>query len=158
VSNRNQAGRLRSVKNDSNLKVRTPSARAMRALKRTTPIDGNIVTRQAGGCEPANGDTGSFAWIDGCYSASTLKPGLDYDPDQLLNNVRMHLGLKNDAALARKLCVQPPVLSKVRHRRSPVSAELLISMHEESGLTIRDLRALMGDRREQFSPLRLEQA
>jgi hypothetical protein len=130
----------------------------MRALKRTTPIKGNIVTSPTGECEPAHGDMGSFTWVDGCYSASTLKPGLDYDPDQLLNNVRMHLGLKNDAALARKLCVQPPVLSKVRHRRSPVSAELLISMHEESGLTIRDLRALMGDRREQFSPLRIEQA
>jgi hypothetical protein len=157
VSNRIQADG-HSVKNDSSFKVRMPSTRAMRALDWPTPATG-IVTRQSGADErPARAEAASFTWIDGCFSASTQKPVLQYDPDQLLDNVRKHLGLKNDAALGRKLCVQAPVLSKVRHRRSPVSADLLISMHEESGLSIRDLRALMGDRRERFSPLVLEQA
>jgi hypothetical protein len=42
------------------------------------------------------------------------------------------------------------VISKIRHRRLPVGASLLIRMHEVSNLSIRDLRVLMGDRREKF--------
>jgi hypothetical protein len=58
--------------------------------------------------------------------------------------------LKNDAALSRALEVAPPVISKIRHYRLPVGASLLIRMHEVSDMTIRDLRALMGDRRAKF--------
>jgi len=60
------------------------------------------------------------------------------------------LHLKNDAALSRALEVAPPVISKIRHRRLPVGASLLIRMHEVSELSIRELRELMGDRREKF--------
>ncbi|MCG2586531.1 hypothetical protein [Massilia sp. TS11] len=60
------------------------------------------------------------------------------------------LQLKNDAALARALDVAPPVISKIRHHRLPVGASLLIRMHEVTGLSIRDLRDLMGDRRTKF--------
>jgi transcriptional regulator with XRE-family HTH domain len=78
---------------------------------------------------------------------------LSYDPNYLIDALRAQFGLDNDAALARRLRVRPPTLSKVRTRRVGVSAALLIAMHEASGLTIRDLRWLMGDRREFFSPL-----
>lgn len=78
---------------------------------------------------------------------------LRYDPNRLLDSLRARLGLDNDAALAHKLRVRPPTLSKVRTMRVGVSPALLIAMHEASGLTIRDLRWLMGDRREFFSPL-----
>ena len=73
-----------------------------------------------------------------------------YDPDQLLASLIGRLNLKNDAALSRALEVSPPVISKIRHRRLPVTASLLIRMHEVSNLSIRDLRVLMGDRREKF--------
>ena len=73
-----------------------------------------------------------------------------YDPDQLLASLIGKLSLKNDAALSRALEVSPPVISKIRHRRLPVTASLLIRMHEVSNLTIRELRVLMGDRREKF--------
>jgi 2-methylcitrate dehydratase PrpD len=46
--------------------------------------------------------------------------------------------------------VNAPVISKIRHRRLPVGASLLIRMHEVSDLSIRELRNLMGDRREKF--------
>jgi len=46
--------------------------------------------------------------------------------------------------------VAPPVISKIRHHRLPVGASLLIRMHEVSDLSIRDLRYLMGDRRNKF--------
>lgn len=73
-----------------------------------------------------------------------------YNPNTLLEQLREHLGLKNDAALSRILEVAPPVISKIRHRKLPVGASLLIRMHEVSGMSIRDLRALMGDRRDRF--------
>ncbi len=73
-----------------------------------------------------------------------------YDPNALFDELIKMLGLKNDAALARVLEVAPPVLSKMRHKNLPVGATLLIRMHEESGLEIKELRALMGDRRKKF--------
>lgn len=74
----------------------------------------------------------------------------EYDPNNLLDSLIEKLGLKNDAALSRALEVAPPVISKIRHRRLPVGASLLIRMHEVSDLSIKELRLLMGDRREKF--------
>ena len=73
-----------------------------------------------------------------------------YDPDNLLTSLIQMLKLKNDAALSRALEVAPPVISKIRHRRLPVGASMLIRMHEVSDLSIKDLRSLMGDRRNKF--------
>lgn len=73
-----------------------------------------------------------------------------YDPNNLLESLIEKLNLKNDAALSRALEVAPPLISKIRHRRLPVGASLLIRMHEVSDLSIRDLRHLMGDRRTKF--------
>ncbi|RJG06631.1 hypothetical protein D3870_11965 [Noviherbaspirillum cavernae] len=73
-----------------------------------------------------------------------------YDPNHLLESLIQKLNLKNDAALSRALEVAPPLISKIRHRRLPVGASLLIRMHEVSDLSIKDLRELMGDRRAKF--------
>jgi hypothetical protein len=73
-----------------------------------------------------------------------------YDPNNLLESLIEKLNLKNDAALSRALEVAPPLISKIRHRRLPVGASLLIRMHEVSDLSIKDLRHLMGDRRNKF--------
>jgi len=82
--------------------------------------------------------------------SSRLSDQLAYDPNNLLDTLIDKLHLKNDAALSRALEVAPPVISKIRHRRHPVGASLLIRMHEVSDLSIRELRTLMGDRREKF--------
>ncbi len=68
----------------------------------------------------------------------------------LLDALIDYLGLKNDAALGRELQVSPPILSKIRHGALPVSAAILIRMHEVSGLSIYELRACMGDHRDRF--------
>jgi hypothetical protein len=68
----------------------------------------------------------------------------------LLDHLRARLGLRSDSALAGALRVAPPVISKIRHHRLPVGASLLIRMHEETGMEIKELRALMGDRRKHF--------
>jgi hypothetical protein len=74
----------------------------------------------------------------------------DYNPDRLLDVLREKFRLRNDAALSRMLEVAPTIISKVRHRKLPVGASLLIRMHEVFGLNITDLRFLMGDRRNKF--------
>ncbi|SFA96485.1 hypothetical protein SAMN04515620_11011 [Collimonas sp. OK607] len=81
---------------------------------------------------------------------NNLNELVTYDPDHLLDFLSKKLLLKNDAALARALEVAPPVISKIRHRRLPVGASLLIRMHEISDLTIGELRSLMGDQRARY--------
>ena len=73
-----------------------------------------------------------------------------YNPNHLLDSLRGNMQLRNDAALSRMLEVAPPVISKIRHHRLPVGASLLIRMHEVTGMSIRDLRDLMGDRRTKY--------
>jgi hypothetical protein len=80
----------------------------------------------------------------------TLTSQQTYDPNHLLDVLIEKLSLKNDAALSRALEVAPPVISKIRHRRLPVGASLLIRMHEVSEMSVRDLRDLMGDRRTKY--------
>jgi len=68
-----------------------------------------------------------------------------YSPNYLLDFVIEKLDLKNDAALARTLGITPPALSRIRHGKFPIGATLLIAMHEETGMKVRELRRLMGD-------------
>lgn len=75
---------------------------------------------------------------------------IHYNPSRLLDTIIENLRLKNDAQLCRTLEVAPPVVSKIRHGRIPVGASMLIRMHEATGLSLRDLRYLMGDRRAKF--------
>lgn len=81
----------------------------------------------------------------------TLLDERTYDPNNLLDSLKDRLNLKNDAALSNFLTVAPPVISNIRHKRIPIGASLLIRMHEVSGLSIKDLRILMGDRRDRFA-------
>src|SRR6476620_6663238 len=78
----------------------------------------------------------------------TSQPG--YDPNHLLDSMLEKLKLKNDAALSRALEVAPPVISKIRHRRLPVGASMLLRMHEVRTMSVRELRDLMGDRRTKY--------
>lgn len=84
------------------------------------------------------------ATAEATNTAEALNPGA------LLDFLIGKLKLKNDAALARELDVAPPVISKIRHFALPVGARILISMHEVTGMSIRELRELMGDRRVKF--------
>ena len=83
------------------------------------------------------------------YENHTSRPER-YDPNNLLTGMIKTLNLKNDAALSRALEFAPPVISKIRHGRLPVGASLLIRMQEISNLSIKELREMMGDRRNKF--------
>jgi hypothetical protein len=73
-----------------------------------------------------------------------------YEPNRLLDTLIKDMKLKNDAALCRTLQIGPPLISKIRHKRLPVSASILIRMHETTGRSISELRQLLGDRREKY--------
>jgi hypothetical protein len=84
------------------------------------------------------------------HNSASNPTATTYDPNRLLDSLIERLRLKNDAALSRTLEVAPPVISKIRHKRVPVRASLLIRMHEVTNLSIRELRDLMGDRRQKY--------
>jgi plasmid maintenance system antidote protein VapI len=73
-----------------------------------------------------------------------------YDPDPLLTAISELLNVKSDAQLARALAISPPAISKIRHRKMVVGPNLLIRMHEMTKISIKELRALMGDHRPIF--------
>lgn len=75
--------------------------------------------------------------------ANELKLG----PATMLDQVISTMNLANDAALARALEVRPPIISKIRNNKAPVTSGMLIVLHEASGMSIRDLRFLGGDLR-----------
>lgn len=66
-----------------------------------------------------------------------------YYPGRVLDAAIKALGGRCDADLARALTVAPPLISKVRRQRSYLTDALLIRIHEESGLSIKELKALM---------------
>lgn len=72
------------------------------------------------------------------------KARLEYSPNRLLDTVAEILQVKTDSALATALRVGQPILSKMRHGKANVSSGMLIRMHEITGLTIGELKYLLG--------------
>ena len=60
----------------------------------------------------------------------------------LLDHLIAAFELKNDRELARELGVQSGYVSRVRHRHLPVSAQLMLGIHDAFGLEIREIKAL----------------
>lgn len=75
---------------------------------------------------------------------------LHYDPNRLLDRLMIELRAKNDAELARALEINPPIISKIRHRRMPLGSALLLRIHDVSGLSVRQLQEILGDRRKSY--------
>ena len=69
------------------------------------------------------------------------------EPAFLLDTLRYRMRLRSDAALAEALGVPAQLLSKIRNCHALVAPRILIRMHEISGLSIAELRRLMGDNR-----------
>jgi plasmid maintenance system antidote protein VapI len=63
-------------------------------------------------------------------------------PNALFDVIMARFSLPNDAALARKLGVAPPVVSKIRHARMVIGATLILRIHETFGLAVEEIRAV----------------
>lgn len=61
--------------------------------------------------------------------------------NKFLDLIMSHLGLKNDAALARALEVTAPVISKMRHGRLAFGATLVIRTHELTEWPVKEILA-----------------
>jgi plasmid maintenance system antidote protein VapI len=77
-------------------------------------------------------------------SRNPLLSNPSYSPNVVIDALISRMGLPSDAELARRLDVAPPVISKLRHHKLPLGASLIISMHEASGISIRELKAMAG--------------
>lgn len=60
----------------------------------------------------------------------------------LIDGVIAALELKNDAALARAAQIAPPILSKVRNGRLPITASVLLRLHDATGIPVAELRGM----------------
>ncbi len=63
--------------------------------------------------------------------------------NQFIDTLIKVMSLRNDAALSRVLEVAPPVISKIRHGQLDVGPTLLIGAHEESGLSIKQMKSIL---------------
>ena len=68
----------------------------------------------------------------------------DYTPELFINLLIEKMQLKNDAALSRRLQVAPTVISEIRNSQLAIGASILLNAHEESGISIAELKAAAG--------------
>jgi hypothetical protein len=74
-----------------------------------------------------------------------------YRPNTLIDKLAGDLNCKNDAALAKRLKIPGSVISRLRHKKIAISAQILLRIHENTEFSIRELRRIMGDTRKLFS-------
>ncbi|MEC4717923.1 hypothetical protein RY831_02060 [Noviherbaspirillum sp. CPCC 100848] len=77
-------------------------------------------------------------------------PAFRFDPNRMLDVLLRRLQLANDDALCAELHVAPFVIARIRSGQSPIPPSLLIRINELSGINVRELRQLMGDRRREY--------
>ncbi|HEV2612994.1 MAG TPA: hypothetical protein VGU61_22230 [Noviherbaspirillum sp.] len=78
------------------------------------------------------------------YSPVPTRP---YDPNMLFDVLLETFGLDNDEALGSVLHIGAPLIRRIRYGQVPVDPLLLLRINELSGISVRELRRLMGDRR-----------
>lgn len=79
--------------------------------------------------------------LEAMHRARAAEPS-SFKPNKLLDTLIQRMHLKNDAELCRVLEVQPPIISKIRHRKLNVGATILLRMHEKSDIPIAELKEL----------------
>lgn len=67
-----------------------------------------------------------------------------YTPSRLLNEVADRLGARNDADVARRLELDPALVSRARRRAAPITANMKVAIMEATGMTVRELNRLAG--------------
>lgn len=68
----------------------------------------------------------------------------DYTPGVLFDELIDHLKVRNDARLAKALGVGAPVICKIRSKESALSGDLLLRIHDLTGIHVDRLRDLAG--------------
>jgi len=66
-------------------------------------------------------------------------------PHWMLDYLLVTYKIKNDRELAKRLNVGGPVISKIRNRKSVVGAPLILEIHDEFGLSIKEIKTLIAE-------------
>ena len=64
-------------------------------------------------------------------------------PHALFDFLKRESEIKSDSALARALKVKPPVISKMRTGRLKVGVELILRIHLQTDMPVRDILRLL---------------
>jgi hypothetical protein len=98
----------------------------------------------------ANERTGTLrmnAFSEGRKRPDSLGAAEDYNPELLLNSLMDRMHLTEEGELAKHLRMDKRLLGKIRERRLQISGSMLMQMQEATGITIAELRRILGDRR-----------
>jgi hypothetical protein len=74
----------------------------------------------------------------------------NFDPNDLFDALIKRLQLTSDHALCKRLSLARQVVANIRRGRIPLAASLLLSIQQQTGISVEELRRLMGDRRAKF--------
>lgn len=74
----------------------------------------------------------------------------NYNTARLLDTLAQSYLLKNDAAIARFLEITPVLVCKLRKGTIPLSAAVILRIHETTDLPIKEILKMSGDRRRRF--------
>lgn len=75
--------------------------------------------------------------------AEQTQQQLKVNGDKFVDGLLRKCQIKNDAALCRILEIAPPRISKIRHGKIPISADLILRIHDTLALSIKEIRKLM---------------
>lgn len=67
-----------------------------------------------------------------------------YDPAAFFDAMKQRFGMEKDIQLANFIGLNRVNLSKMRNKLQPISSRVLVRLSEDTGLPVRELRALMG--------------
>ena len=64
-------------------------------------------------------------------------------PHKLLDALIAEHQLSNDAALGRFLGIAKPIISKIRNKKLPVTAERILQIHDVTGWDVKHIKDLL---------------
>jgi hypothetical protein len=72
--------------------------------------------------------------------------GMKLTPHSILDLAREKLDAKSDAVLAHMLGQEPSLISRVRNRKRPMSADLILAIHETTSIPVDQIKSMLGPR------------
>lgn len=92
---------------------------------------------------PKDGPLPSLNFLAGEHSGPEWQEPMDVDAGRLLDRLLIRLQLADDAALAQRLQVTPPIIKMIREEKLAVSPLVMLRWaHVTTGIAFDELRAL----------------
>lgn len=72
--------------------------------------------------------------------------GMKLTPHSILDLAREKLNAQSDSVLAHMLGQEPSLISRVRNRKRPMSADLILAIHETTSIPVDQIKSMLGPR------------